>query len=127
MRKYQAIPVSVAQQVAEQFDKDWVVILGYDADHNLTHTTTYGRSPTNKIEAARYGTIAAEAIGCDTSKGSYNEDFRRDFDAGKLAALTEACRDGLATLLLGNANTDAATDAAIAKMKRALGYVKEAA
>ena len=44
MPDYKPVPVWVAQQIAMQFEKAQVVILCWDAVHELTHSTTFGVS-----------------------------------------------------------------------------------
>lgn len=80
MSAYQPVPVTVAQKISEEFEKDQVVILSYDRKHNLTHTTTYGVTAFDKENAAASGEIVAKAIGCDLSRKQPFEDFHDDYD-----------------------------------------------
>lgn len=74
------VPVAVAQSIAEQFKKAQVVILCYDAAHELTFTTTYGVTAFDKENAASVGVICTKAIGGDLSKKQTFEDFHNDYD-----------------------------------------------
>ena len=115
-QQYCPIPVATAKEVAQRFRKDWVVILAYSRAHNLTHTTTYGVLPEDKVNAATAGEVAAKAIGCDTSKKDFNEDFRRrQLDAGKASMFVEACEAAL-NVLRPIVNRSPAMNSAIEKL-----------
>ena len=80
MTEYKQVPVAVAKQIAEQFDKSMVVINAYDPVHKVTATTTYGVSPFDKENAAAAGEITATALGNDLSKKQTFEDFHDDYN-----------------------------------------------
>jgi hypothetical protein len=84
----ESVPVSVAQQIAQDFSKSIVVITAMD-DRYVT-TATFGRTPGDKIIAAKIG----EHFGIITGKGPgvFTEDFRKDFDAAKYKAALDALR-----------------------------------
>ncbi|MGD9644286.1 MAG: hypothetical protein AB7U73_01150 [Pirellulales bacterium] len=86
---YKAIPVHVAKQIADHFDKSIVVILAYDQAFLHTHTTTYGRDATDKIAAAQWGEVCTNAVGADIRERTDFEDFRKHFDAGCLKEAVE--------------------------------------
>lgn len=92
MSEYQPVPVNVAKQIAESFQKSQVVILSYDQEHNLTHTTTYGVAAFDKEQAAAIGELVTKAIGCDMSKRVNYEDFHNDYDPALLREATEIFR-----------------------------------
>ena len=96
MSEYQPVPVEAAKLIARRYDKSIVVILAYDAEHRVTHTTTYGESEKDKIYAAAGGDRCAEALGCDLQLKTTFEDFREGYDAAKLRATQEALRDLIA-------------------------------
>lgn len=52
---YQEVPVGAAQHIAHAYGKDIVIVLAYDWERNMLHTTTYGRQPLHKDEAAEWG------------------------------------------------------------------------
>jgi hypothetical protein len=98
---YMNVPVIVAAQIGEQFAKDVVVILCWDASHNLVHTTTWGRAANDKLIAAAAGAAASKAFGSDIERKIIYEDFRLDAGRWKehcdhlIAALRHVhhCRD----------------------------------
>src|SRR5437868_5578201 len=78
---YVPVPVSAAQDLAEMFAKDVVVIVAYDRLHKRTHLTTFGREATDKVLAVTARHVCAEALGQDLGQEAVvHEDFRRDFD-----------------------------------------------
>lgn len=79
--EYHPVHVGVAREIAERFQKDIVVIVSYDRQYNLVHTTTFGREPADKDIAAAWGDICVEATGADTSNPTWYEDFRATKEA----------------------------------------------
>jgi hypothetical protein len=110
MKPYLAIPVETARQIARDFDKQVVIICGWNHEHKLLHTVTYGAEPNDKISAANGGEICAKALGMDLSKSITNEDFRT-VDAAKNAQLRDLA-DGLIHVLRGYQFGNAATEPA---------------
>ena len=80
MNEYLEVPVAAAKSLADVYRKSQVVILCYDKEHNLTHTTTYGVSAFDKENAAATGELVTKAIGCDLSKKQPFEDFHKNYD-----------------------------------------------
>lgn len=76
MSTYQPVPVLVASQIGEQFAKDQVIVLAWDAASGLVHTTTWGRSEQDKWMAAQGGERIAEFLALDRSREERFEDFR---------------------------------------------------
>lgn len=93
MSEYKPVPVDIAKQIAESFDKSIVVLLCYDPTHNLTHTTTYGVNAYEKEQAAALGEMATQAIGCDLSQKVTYEDFHKNYDAARYKAAIEVLAD----------------------------------
>jgi hypothetical protein len=75
MKPYKPVTVSAAVKIAETFEKSRVVILSYDTAHELTHVTTYGTTPEDKLLAASAGDACAAVVGCDLNKITRYEDF----------------------------------------------------
>ena len=75
---YQPVVVGVAAGIAKRFSKDIVIIVSWDARHNLIHTTTWGQSANDKLVAADAGETIVKAIGCDLQRQRIYEDFRLD-------------------------------------------------
>ena len=67
-RPYQPVPVETAAQIAAKFRKSIVVVISWDEEHALLHTTSYGEGPIEKINAAALAEILASAAGGDLSK-----------------------------------------------------------
>jgi hypothetical protein len=97
MGEYQPIPVSEAKRIAEQFDKDMVIINAWDSEHQLNHTTTYGKTPEQKEIAADAGEVTARALGCCIEAKKSYEDFRERTPA-EAALEIERLRDELKVL-----------------------------
>lgn len=87
---YKPVPVAAAVAVADQCEKDVVVILAIDRKHGLTHTTTYGRTAEDKSEAAHLGDYLTKAIGSDLNQAVSFEDFRSEETAAKNAMLSRS-------------------------------------
>ena len=90
---YQPVPTSAARQIAEDFEKQVVVIVCLDAIHRKTHLTTWGSSPTAKDVAAKWGDLISECL--SLSGKEMLEDFRATPEAqckAKVDALLTACR-----------------------------------
>jgi hypothetical protein len=102
--EYQQVPVAVAREIAEKCRKDVVVIMSIDRAFDKTHFTTYGRSASDKIEAAQFGEIISAGLQCGGPLQHF-EDFRT-VDAAKraeqidgLAAVARATDHAIASLL----------------------------
>ena len=50
---YIPVPVPAAKQIAEEYDKDQVLIICADTAHDKLHFTSYGVTATDKLEAGR--------------------------------------------------------------------------
>lgn len=61
--KYKNIPIVAAQRIAEQYDKDQVIIATWDKKHGRTHITTYGKTLKDCDEAAQGGNFIKKALG----------------------------------------------------------------
>lgn len=60
---YRDVPISAAKQIAEEFDKDQVIIVTWDSAFGLTHVTTYGKSKGDSIQAAQGARFVKRALG----------------------------------------------------------------
>ena len=78
---YEAVPVHEARKIAERYRKAIVVIVAYDTTHQKLHTTTFGVMPEDKDVAALWGEACATAIGADTSKSVWYENYRTTTEA----------------------------------------------
>lgn len=92
MSEHPGIPVEEAKRIAEKFGKTHVVITAYDRREQMTYTATYGVEAQDKVEAARMGEIFAGAAGCDLSKSTMYEDFRKDFQPALFRESVELMR-----------------------------------
>jgi hypothetical protein len=64
------IPIQAAQDIAEAYEKDQVIILCWDEKSKLLWTTTYGKSDTDKVQAAIGGNLVADFL---NTKREHNE------------------------------------------------------
>ncbi|MFA6159166.1 MAG: hypothetical protein WC763_06110 [Candidatus Paceibacterota bacterium] len=62
-KNYVGIPISAAQRIADEFDKNQVIIVTWDAKHGKTHVTTYGRTKEECEQAAVGGNLVKRALG----------------------------------------------------------------
>ena len=56
------VPIDEARRIANAYRKSMVVILTYDPESEMTHTTTYGVEPFDKERAAEVGEACAKLI-----------------------------------------------------------------
>jgi hypothetical protein len=61
--EYKEIPISVAKEISEKYDKSQVIIATFDKMHLMTHITTYGQSISDSEEAAQGGNFIKSALG----------------------------------------------------------------
>ncbi len=77
MSEYILVPVSLAQQIAESCEKDWVIILARDHAHDKIHVATFGKTAMDKQEVAALGDMLPTCIGSDpNAAGKIFEDWR---------------------------------------------------
>lgn len=60
---YRPIPISAARDIAEEYGKQQVIIVTWDAVHGLTHVTTYGDTVEACVQAAEGGNRVKAALG----------------------------------------------------------------
>jgi hypothetical protein len=60
---YKDIPIEVAKRIAEEFDKDQVIIVTWDKTYGKTHVTTYGKTLEECHQAANGGNMVKRALG----------------------------------------------------------------
>lgn len=72
--EYVPVPVAAAKEIADNFGKAVVVIIAWDREHSLIHTTTYGETDLEKKSAAMLGDIFATQVS-DISKARTFEDL----------------------------------------------------
>lgn len=61
--KYINVPISAAKRIAEEFQKDQVIIVCWDQVHGKTHVTTYGKTKIDCAQAAQGGNFVKRALG----------------------------------------------------------------
>ena len=96
MSEYQPVPVAIAEEISFRYAKDVVVIVCYDTEHNMFHTTTYGNSAEDKLHAADLGEVLCEAAGGVLREKVVYEDFR--LNAGRLKEENDRLRRRIAEL-----------------------------
>jgi hypothetical protein len=72
---YKPIAVEAAKRIAQQFDKQVVVIFATDRPHERVHVTSYGVSAEDKCEAAQIADLIGQRFG-DYARREEFEDFR---------------------------------------------------
>jgi hypothetical protein len=72
---YQPVPVSAAERVATEFDKDVCVIVCYDRRYQKTHPTCFGKTPNDKVAGAALGKILSAAAGANVDRTSMGRHF----------------------------------------------------
>jgi len=63
MAEYVPVPIEAAKRIAEDYDKEQVIIIAYDAKCHLMHCTTYGKSLRDSAIAAAGGAQLKEWLG----------------------------------------------------------------
>lgn len=63
MKKYKNIPIASAKKIAEQYDKEHVIIITWDSIHSKTHVTTYGKTLEACKQAVEAGNKLKKAMG----------------------------------------------------------------
>lgn len=63
MKKYIDVPIDAAKRIADEFDKDQVIIVCWDKIHGKTHVTTYGKTIEECEQAAKGGNLVKKALG----------------------------------------------------------------
>lgn len=106
-KKYIPVPVKAAKEIAEKYDKAIVIVNTWDTTNGLLHTTTYGASEAQKLQAAKGGDIAAKALGADMPRADFYEDFRKE-----QVKILESAKDALRSYQYGNSSPDLAKEIA---------------
>jgi len=63
MDKYLDIPIETAKQIANDFEKDQVIIVCWDKKYGKTHVTTYGKTIDECKQAALGGNLIKKTLG----------------------------------------------------------------
>jgi hypothetical protein len=76
---YKPVPVDIARDIANKFDKDWVIIFAGLNESGEVHTTTYAVEAEWKVKVATMAPIMLDSI--DENGSNFNnlttfEDFR---------------------------------------------------
>ena len=100
---YLPIPISAAEQIANEFQKDQVIIVTWDKVYGMVHVTTFGKDKDDSIQAAQGGNFVKQALGwpdqlCHSVPKWYEDEKK---------ALLDACKMALAEMQ----NTDRAIEA----------------
>ena len=103
-RSYKPIPVDAARQLADDYEKDIVLFVGWDEASNTTNVVTWGRDPVQKQSAAIAGDTIREALKLGETSAQVHEDFRREGEAARvvdeLRRRLAAIRELLATIVI---------------------------
>lgn len=73
---YRPLPVGEARDLAQRYEKSWIVILANDERRQVLHCTSYGASAEDKIVAARLGDYLTAQAGGQLMRSRCFEDFR---------------------------------------------------
>lgn len=68
MTNYKSVPITAAKKIAEEFDKDQVIVVCWDKEHGCTHVTTYGKTTEDCEQAAHGGNFVKKALGWPDSE-----------------------------------------------------------
>jgi hypothetical protein len=88
------IPVDAARQIADQYQKDIVLLVAWDQASSKTHVVTWGREPPQKTSAAAAGDMIRQMLRLEGAAEVY-EDFRRE---GEAASTVDALRRQLSAI-----------------------------
>ena len=103
-QSYKSIPVDAARQVADDYEKDIMLLVGWDWATNSTNVVTWGRDPVQKQAAAVAGETIRQALKLDEASAATHEDFRREGEAARvvdeLRRRLAAIRELLATIVI---------------------------
>jgi len=121
---YRPVPVNVAREISERFEKSMVVIGTYDSKHDMLHTTTYGVEPKDKENAADWGELFAGLVcGEGFERRQVFEDYRfldQGARAQKIEHLVRACRAADHAIGSVMAMRNGITDEALQDVRNAL-------
>jgi hypothetical protein len=83
--EYLPVPVAEAKRVAELYQKQTVVVLAINLEHDKIHSTSYGTSAVMKDIAACVAEQCVRACGANQTAGVCFEDFREPTRAAENA------------------------------------------
>lgn len=63
--KYKEVPISAGEKIAKDYDKQEVIIISVDREHNKVHMTTYGTTKYNCKNAEITGAFLSEVLELD--------------------------------------------------------------
>ena len=93
MSAYKPIPVDAARKIADDYQKDIMLFVGWDAATKTTNIITWGREPAHKAAAAAGGDTIRKALKLEDAEA--HEDFRRE---GEAARVVDDLRRRLSTI-----------------------------
>lgn len=93
MSAYKPIPVDAAHKIADDYQKDIMLFVGWDAATKTTNIITWGREPAHKAAAAAGGDTIRKALKLEDAEA--HEDFRRE---GEAARVVDDLRRRLSTI-----------------------------
>lgn len=100
---YEPISVDVARGLADEYRKDMLLVVSWDAESNLTNVVTWGRKPQQKALAAKAGRRIEELLGLGDPV-EVHQDYRREGEAAQsvdeLRRRLAAIRDALAKIVI---------------------------
>lgn len=81
------IPVAMVQRIADECDKDIVILAAWEASTNLLHGVSYGKTAEQKVAAAYGIDSAVGALGGVIKERTTFEDFRGELESAENAML----------------------------------------
>lgn len=88
------IPVDAVRQIADQWQKDIVLVVAWNEASSTTTVVTWGREPPQKVSAATAGDMIRRMLRLE-GRAEVHEDFRRE---GEAASTVDALRRQLSAV-----------------------------
>ena len=119
MSQYKPVTVEATRRICDEFDKDFVVIIASDEEHNRTHYSSYGKTALDKQLSAGLADYIATLLGHNRSNVEWYADWRTKSEAVRAEEVDRLLR--LIESLLPFARNGGASDELAALATEATG------